>query len=582
MEEQEDNDLDPYYKLNESLKEITIPKNTNLEKYFKTLDGVKDIDPILVPDEDGNPVFHDSFGDDHFSITDGVVNFDLQHIFDEDTDDTDVTDDTKDIESIRNAYYTFIKNYLFYDKKASDTSFFTGDSTKKCFYFKYWFYYYLIKNQISESIINEIFNHFFGENGEDDILKGYREQHSETCPIYRMELDKIKNIKILYDYLENYKNATNKSNIEEKIKESECCNSFNELIEEYNKKVACVSTDNNKDYCSELEYCRKIYQEIELKVLECVNNGKSKEPVSGEHGDTTTMGERGNGKAVEETRGQQSDNELEVLQNSPLYNLYIKFNNNDSLGGYASTCSILPKKTPSKKSEFQDLCKKLLRNREILKDQSDHSATKIDKCKYLNYWFYDQVLTNKFTHEMLLSLLVNGRGIILIQQKIFDKSEILETHNEFCKYYKTTNIANAAESVSFSKLCLDYISGCTNEDEKIKKICSANGTLLCKLLKENICSTERENSLCKMENKVLSIEIAQELPGTRTDKEMNGHANFQGSVNEYLPRAGSEHLPHAESNDSRVFMSKIVTPSYGALGVTSFLYLLFKVNIFSK
>lgn len=161
-------------------------------------------------------------------------------------------------------------------------------------------------------------------------------------------------------------------------------------------------------------------------------------------------------------------------------------------------------------------------------------------------------------------------------EKIFDKSEILETHNEFCKYYKTTNIANAAESVSFSKLCLDYISGCTNEDEKIKKICSANGTLLCKLLKENICSTERENSLCKMENKVLSIEIAQELPGTRTDKEMNGHANFQGSVNEYLPRAGSEHLPHAESNDSRVFMSKIVTPSCGALGVTSFLYLLFK------
>ncbi|KMZ93300.1 hypothetical protein PVMG_00746 [Plasmodium vivax Mauritania I] len=314
MEEKDEEEENSYYELNESLKEITIRKNTNLEKYLKTLDEVNDINTSPVLEEDGNPVFQDGFGDDHFSITGGGVNFLLQHIFDDDVDD--VMDDIEDTESIRNVYYTFIKNYLIYNKKATDTSFFEDDSTKKCFYFKYWFYYYLIKNQISESIINEIFNHFFGENGEDDILKGYREQHSETCPIYRMELDKIKNIKILYDYLENYKNATNKSNIEEKIKESECCNSFNELIEEYNKKVACVSTDNNKDYCSELEYCRKIYQEIELKVLECVNNGKSKEPVSGEHGDTTTMGERGNGKAVEETRGQQSDNEVSEVSPS--------------------------------------------------------------------------------------------------------------------------------------------------------------------------------------------------------------------------------------------------------------------------
>ncbi|KMZ93299.1 hypothetical protein PVMG_00745 [Plasmodium vivax Mauritania I] len=269
------------------------------------------------------------------------------------------------------------------------------------------------------------------------------------------------------------------------------------------------------------------------------------------------------------------------------------FDGKDSLKGYDSICSPLQEKTSSKSSEFQDICKKLLRNYEMLKDGSDQNVTKCDKCKYLNYWFYDQVLTHKFTEEDVTLLISKWKEKNTDQTGVdgcsldnshnnCDKSEILGTYNEFYKSYKKTDMTNVPEPVSFSKLYIDYISGCANEDEKINKICSVNETLLCKLLKENICSTERENSLCKMENKVLSIEIAQELPGTRTDKEMNGHANFQGSVNEYLPRAGSEHLPHAESNDSRVFMSKIVTPSCGALGVTSFLYLLFKVNIFSK
>ncbi|GAB65942.1 VIR-like CYIR protein [Plasmodium cynomolgi strain B] len=302
----EDEDLDHYYELNENLKKITIRKYPNLNEYLDILNEV--IDTNFVHDEDRKPIFHYVLGDNQFSVTDGGVNVELQHISDDDMDDEE------DMESSLDIYYRFIINN--YNKKASDTSFFKDDSINKCFYFKYWFYDYLINNKISKKIINEFFSLLFDDKVEDDALNVYREQDSETCQINRMELHQIKNIKILYDYLENYDNDTHKAVIEGKIKKSKFCTSFNVLIKEYNKTVDCISTGSDNDYCSELEYCRNIYKGIELNELECLNNGESKEPISGKDGGTTTMGVHGKGNPVVENTGRQSDNVVSVVASS--------------------------------------------------------------------------------------------------------------------------------------------------------------------------------------------------------------------------------------------------------------------------
>ncbi|SBS93315.1 PIR Superfamily Protein [Plasmodium ovale curtisi] len=103
------------------------------------------------------------------------------------------------------------------------------------------------------------------DNDSDEILLSL--DISNHCNIYKLELNQIKYIKILYDYLEDINK--NRSYAKEKISKSNYCSSFNETIKLYNKKSKCRIDDLDNEYCQEVEECKKIYPLTNVHILEC-------------------------------------------------------------------------------------------------------------------------------------------------------------------------------------------------------------------------------------------------------------------------------------------------------------------------
>ncbi|KJP85137.1 hypothetical protein AK88_05234 [Plasmodium fragile] len=54
---------------------------------------------------------------------------------------------------------------------------------------------------------------------------------------------------------------------------------------------------------------------------------------------------------------------------------------------------------------FKNFVKIYFEIRIVLKEQPYRGVTECDKCKYLNYWLFDHVLTYKTTYESILPLI---------------------------------------------------------------------------------------------------------------------------------------------------------------------------------
>ncbi|SBS99460.1 PIR Superfamily Protein, partial [Plasmodium ovale curtisi] len=93
--------------------------------------------------------------------------------------------------------------------------------------------------------------------------------NSNNCNIYKLKLNQIIDIKLLYDYFENYDDETKRTNVEKQIIKNRYCDSFNNLIELYNKKIECKSDESDNEYCHELEECRKSYSHTNIPKLRC-------------------------------------------------------------------------------------------------------------------------------------------------------------------------------------------------------------------------------------------------------------------------------------------------------------------------
>ncbi|SBT50984.1 PIR Superfamily Protein [Plasmodium ovale wallikeri] len=102
------------------------------------------------------------------------------------------------------------------------------------------------------------------DNDSDEILLSL--DKSNHCNIYKLELNQIKDIKILYDYLED--KSKNRSSIET-ISKSTYCSTFNKTIELYNDKRKCKSYDFVNEYCREVEECRKNNSLTNISILRC-------------------------------------------------------------------------------------------------------------------------------------------------------------------------------------------------------------------------------------------------------------------------------------------------------------------------
>ncbi|SBT54212.1 PIR Superfamily Protein [Plasmodium ovale wallikeri] len=213
------------------------------------------------------------------------------------------------------------------------------DHSKQCVYFKYWFYDKILKNIFSNEKLKDFYEEIkegdkedesepedveeirdeieleeeflereeeeeeeeelidgsLIDSEEDDTAECEKSQHgckgensdskkilfsldnSSICNIYKLNLDNIKNIKLLYDYLEGYK-SKNKSSVEAEITKSTYCSFLNETIELYKEKRKCRIDYLDNAYCQEVEECRNNYSHTKISTLSCNTEKSSSDP----------------------------------------------------------------------------------------------------------------------------------------------------------------------------------------------------------------------------------------------------------------------------------------------------------------
>ncbi|SBT02378.1 PIR Superfamily Protein [Plasmodium ovale curtisi] len=100
---------------------------------------------------------------------------------------------------------------------------------------------------------------------------------SNSCNIYKLNLSQIRDLKLLYDYLEDYK-SNNLSSVEDEISKSTYCSSFNKTIELYNEKSKCKGDYSDKKFCRELEESWNNYSHIKIHTLSCNTEKPASDP----------------------------------------------------------------------------------------------------------------------------------------------------------------------------------------------------------------------------------------------------------------------------------------------------------------
>ncbi|CAI7720301.1 PIR protein [Plasmodium vivax] len=138
-------------------------------------------------------------------------------------------------------------------------------STKGCTYLKYWLYDQIITNGFDETKIKALFN----------LLEKILEKNSElfidehlTCKFRILELEDIKKIKLLLDYLFNYNFERNEHDIYNIICKYGFSDCLNRIIDLYNNNGNCKNP-YSKNFCEELDECIKVYDKSELPKLRC-------------------------------------------------------------------------------------------------------------------------------------------------------------------------------------------------------------------------------------------------------------------------------------------------------------------------
>ncbi|SBT84019.1 PIR protein [Plasmodium ovale] len=181
-------------------------------------------------------------------------------------------------ENVKKFYHKISENQSKLLRIGDNFSVFKGERSKRCMYFKYWFYDQVITNGFDNNQIKQIFKLF---EDLDNNIKFYITHQSDnndftgspnspwfTCKICYSNLDHIKKLKLSLDYIENYDRTKNTSTISEVICNSEYKGYINEIIELYKSKSG-DSYQQSKYLCDELDEFKKIHNINELFKMQC-------------------------------------------------------------------------------------------------------------------------------------------------------------------------------------------------------------------------------------------------------------------------------------------------------------------------
>ncbi|SBS93557.1 PIR Superfamily Protein [Plasmodium ovale curtisi] len=291
------------------LTEDTLSANNHLKEYYDKIESIYNDKYKILHGKHVEVADHEATRDDQGSESDTPFHNQTYNIF-------------------LSKFADSLGKLIYHDY---DSSLLQHDHSKQCVYFKYWFYDKILKNIFSNEklkdfyeeikegdeedksvceadeeqysndtgeLIEKFFEQEEEEEDDDDIVQASSEdsyeddmsedenQHickdgeccnkkillslgkSNSCNIYKLKLNQIRDIKLLYDYLEDDK-SKNSSSAKEKISKSTYCSTFNKTIEVYNDESKCKSNDIFNEYCREVEECRKNYSLTNISILGC-------------------------------------------------------------------------------------------------------------------------------------------------------------------------------------------------------------------------------------------------------------------------------------------------------------------------
>ncbi|SBS89659.1 PIR Superfamily Protein [Plasmodium ovale curtisi] len=190
-------------------------------------------------------------------------------------------------ENVKKFYHKISENQTKLLITGNNFSVFKGELSKRCMYFKYWFYDQVITNEFDNKQMQQLFKLFGDLNNKIEFyITHQRENYDFTdssdstwfrCKICYSNLDDIKKLKLSLDYIENYDKTKNTSIISEVICNSEYKDYINEIIELCNSKSG-ESYQQSKYLCDELDDFKKIHN---IKVLFKMHCNAEHESLSG-------------------------------------------------------------------------------------------------------------------------------------------------------------------------------------------------------------------------------------------------------------------------------------------------------------
>ncbi|SBS91969.1 PIR Superfamily Protein [Plasmodium ovale curtisi] len=181
-------------------------------------------------------------------------------------------------ENVKKFYHKISENQTKLLITGDNFSVFKQEPSKRCMYFKYWFYDQVITNEFDKQQIEQIFKLLkdFDNNmefnitclREDKTPKDYDAYTWHKCKIHYSILDDIIKLKLSNDYIENYDITKNTSTISKVICNSKYKDYINEIIELCNSKSG-DSYQQSKYLCDELDEFKKIHSINKLFKMQC-------------------------------------------------------------------------------------------------------------------------------------------------------------------------------------------------------------------------------------------------------------------------------------------------------------------------
>ncbi|SBT52467.1 PIR Superfamily Protein [Plasmodium ovale wallikeri] len=170
-------------------------------------------------------------------------------------------------DNVHKLYHNLYGNKVKYEDSNPDFATFYDNPKKFCFFLKYWLYDKIIFNKFDGNAITQVFNGLESGN-KIEIFMG----NNYTCSFDIFEVEKIKEIKLFYDYIGSYDTEQKKSSINDKICEGKYKTTLNSMIDLYNDRSRNSERNSNK-YSNKFDECKRTYNINVLCKLQCVGDG---------------------------------------------------------------------------------------------------------------------------------------------------------------------------------------------------------------------------------------------------------------------------------------------------------------------